>query len=559
LGEPFVANELIVRFRANIAVPEKSLFDNEVFLTANPVLTQLRAKHGLIAVERLIPDELPRPKEGLTVERLPGFTGRPPTPEEIAVIFHHFGQDRTFLLRFSRTIDPPRMAEQLMRDYPAMIEYAEPNVLRQLDRQPNDPLFRQQWHLRPRPGDPALRFDVWAAEAWDINTGKPETVIAVLDTGVTLDHRDLTNKFLTGRSFITGFRTPTDNVGHGTAVSGTAAANTDNALDISGLCWDCQILPVKVCTVNGCPLSAIAQGINYAVTQASRGVRVINMSFGGPTRTSSDLSALQSANRAGILCVASAGNGGEDQIGDNNDEIPHYPSSFATELENVVAVAATDRMNRLSGFSNFGRVTVTLGAPGEGIWATVPTDSSLEINSPNGVLPLPGTSFSAPIVSGIGGLIYSQYPGITPAQVRARLEGSVDRFETLLNKLATGGRVNAFRALEQDDIAPDPITDLRLQTDKTLSATLAWTATGDDGQQGQAMFYEIRYSQNEITDENFDRASKVKIAPFPKTTGTAESWTIQDVSSGMFFFAIRAIDNVGNKSPISNPVMVQVN
>jgi hypothetical protein len=87
---------------------------------------------------------------------------------------------------------------------------------------------------------------------------------------------------------------------------------------------------------------------------------------------------------------------------------------------------------------------------------------------------------------------------------------------------------------------------------------LTWTATGDDNQQGQAVFYEIRYSRDPITADNFQQATKVKGAPFPQTAGMTETWTIQGVPSGMQYFAIRAIDNVGNSS-ISNSPVVQVN
>lgn len=560
LGGQYISNELIVCFRENVPVPEKNLFDGEIRLTANAVLTQLSAERRLIAVERLIPEDLPRPTEGLTVERLPRFAGRPPTREEIAAIFHHFGQDRTFVLRFSHPIDPVRMAEQLMRDYSDLIEYAEPNVVLHVGREPNDPRFRFQWHLLTRTSNPDRRADVRAPEAWDMTTGSPNVVIAVIDTGAAFNHRDMVDKFLAGRSFVSGVSSPTDDNGHGTAVSGTAAANTDNALDVAGICWTCRILPVKVISRDGTgSLSAVTRGINYAISQASQGVRVINLSLGYCGTASFTLrNALQAAGTAGILVTAAAGNGcGNDGNGKNNDEQPDYPANFAAELENVVSVASTGRFNQLSSFSNYGRTTVTLAAPGEGIFTTVPTDTSLEISSSSGVAPISGTSFAAPIVAGIAGLIFSQFPGATIAQARARLAGSVDRFTEFLDKLAAGGRVNAFRALEQDQVAPDPITDLQVQVGSS-PPTLTWTATGDDGQEGQAMFYEIRYSPNEITAENFNQAFKVPIAPFPQVAGATESWSIRNVPPGTFFFAIRAIDNVGNSS-ISNVVMVQVN
>jgi subtilisin family serine protease len=557
--EQYVPHELIVCFRENVPVPQRSLFDGEVALTSNRVLTQLRQTLGLMAVERLIPDDVPRLKQEIsTAGPPPKPAGWPPTPDEIAALFHYFGQDRTFLLRFSQPIDPPRMAEQLMRDYPELIEYAEPNLIRHLDRTPNDTQFRLQWHLFHNISDPTRRADVRAPEAWDITVGSTEVAIAVLDTGAESTHQDLASKLMAGRGF-TGGSTTNDTVGHGTAVSGAAAAITDNMFGVAGVCWNCQILPVRVCGPNGCPVSAIFSGINYAVNQASRGVRVINMSFGGEGTSSSERAALASANTVGILCVAAAGNGDDDGNPLDNDETPHFPSNYSAELPNVIGVAATaSRANRLASFSNFGKMTVTLAAPGTGIWTTFPTNPNLEINNTNGVGSISGTSVAAPIVSGIAGLIYSQFPGITASQVRARLEGSVDQFPELMDKVVTGGRVNALRALQLDDIAPAAITNLRVHTGKAQPAALTWTATGDDGRQGQAVFYEVLYSPREITPDNFGQASKASAAPFPQAAGATESWMIQGVPRGTYFFSIRAIDNVGNSS-LSNSVRVPVN
>ncbi|MBI3952181.1 MAG: S8 family serine peptidase [Acidobacteria bacterium] len=561
-GSQYVPNELLVCFRESVPIPETNVYDAKILAAKNPALTQLSAERGLIAVEGLLPGDLPRVKGAVSAKRPPHSTAWPPAPEEVARIFHYYGLDRTFVLRFSQPIDPVQRADQLMRDHSNVIEYAEPNTIRHFSREPNDPRYRSQWHLSHKPSNPSFRADVRAREAWDITTGSSDVVIAVLDTGATPTHEDLTNKFLTGRSFVSGVRSATDDHGHGTAVSGAAAANTDNGLDVAGVCWNCRILPLKILDRRGNgTLSAEVQAINYAVTEVSGGVRIINLSLGscGGSPSSSERNALQAAGAAGILVVAAAGNGCEEEgVGSNNDETREYPGNFSAELENVVSVASSGRTNRLSYFSNFGRMSVMLAAPGEAIYTTVPTDTSLEISNAGGVLPIAGTSFAAPIVAGVAGLIYSQFPGITPAQVRARLVGSVDRYGDFLTTTSSGGRVNAFRALEQDGVAPGPITDLQAQAGSSPT-TLTWTAPGDDDQQGQAMFYEVRYSRNEITADNFDRATKVDIAPFPQAAGAAESLPLVNLPRGTYVFAIRAIDNVGNKGPISSAVMAHVN
>jgi subtilisin family serine protease len=554
---PCVPNELIVGFQPGVPVPEHNVFDKAVTTVLNPVLTQLSTTQGLIGVERLIPDEVPR-LSAKTTPILPDLQGRTPTLEDIALIFNYHGMDRVFLLRFSRTIDPWQMAEQLERDYPDIVEYAEPNIIRQLNIVPNDPRFSLSYHLLTRTTDPTRRADIRAPEAWDITVGSNTVAIAVLDSGVFFDHRDLADgKLLTGRSFTGGSGRPNDLHGHGTAVAGVAAANTNNGLDVAGVCWNCKILPVRVCGANGsCSLSGSINGISYAVTQSTQGVKVINMSFGSERGTiESETRAIQSALSANILCTTSAGNGGEDFIGDNNDDGFHFPSNHSVDFENVIAVAASNRQNQLAEFSNFGKETVTLAAPGDGIWTTVPTDTNLELGFATGIVQLSGTSFASPIVAGVAGLLYSKFPGITVSEIRARLIGSVDRLPAFMDTTVAGGRLNAFRALENDLNPPGPVLDLDVESGE--SNKLTWTAPGDDGMEGQAAFYEVRYSTREITDANFEQATKINQRVFPQTTGAVESLSVPSLPPGTYYFAVRAIDNVGNKGQVSRSVWIQ--
>jgi subtilisin family serine protease len=255
--------------------------------------------------------------------------------------------------------------------------------------------------------------------------------------------------------------------------------------------------------------------------------------------------ALRAANEARIMAIAAAGNGGNDSIGDNNDEVPFYPANFSLTLDNVVAVAATDQLNQLTDFSNFGPESVDVGAPGVSILSLTSRDPSVPLGRIDGLLSLDGTSPAAAIVSGIAALIYSEFPQITPLEVKRRLRGGVDRLPILLPLTVSGGRVNAFRALERDEVPPAPITDLRL-VDGSSPLRLTWTATGDDGQEGQAMFYEIRYLTAPITPSNIRFAQKVNVS-FPQPAGATETVTVpQGLSPRTYYFLICVFDNVGN-------------
>jgi hypothetical protein len=160
-------------------------------------------------------------------------------------------------------------------------------------------------------------------------------------------------------------------------------------------------------------------------------------------------------------------------------------------------------------------------------------------------------------VSGIAALIFSAYPESTPIQVKIRLLANVDRIPELANRVISGGRVNAFRALERDDVPPAPITDLRLLTDVT-SLTLTWTATGDDGLLGRAAFYDIRYSPSPITANTLRFATRVKDPPRPQPAGTIETWTLPpDIPPRTYYFLIRVFDNAGNMAE-SNQVEVTI-
>jgi thermitase len=260
------------------------------------------------------------------------------------------------------------------------VAYAEPNGIMQLASVPNDPLFSQQWGLfndgqTVNGVTGTFGADISAPAAWNIETGDPNTVVAVMDTGADLTHPDLVNELWTNPSDSShgydfydppGNNDPTDLTGHGTHVSGIIAAEGDNGIDTTGVAQRASLMELKVCGTYtaGCPVADEIAAINYAGAQ---GAQVLNGSIQGGTF----YQALQDAlnNNPNVLYVFAAGN-----QGGNNDASPTYPcaldQSGGYSANNVICVAATDQSDGLASFSNYGASSVDLGAPGVNILST---------------------------------------------------------------------------------------------------------------------------------------------------------------------------------------------
>jgi subtilisin family serine protease len=334
------------------------------------------------------------------------------------------------------------------------VDFVEPNYVVHAANVPNDPGFDQQWGLHNEGqlgGLPGA--DIHAPQAWDVLTGGPVTV-AVVDTGVDYTHPDLAPNLWSnpadpengvdddgngmvddthGTDFVNGDSDPADDSGHGTHVSGIIGARGGNGIGVAGVDWDLRLMALKFLDASGAGNTGDAvRAIDYAV---NRGAQVINASWGGPDFSQALYDAVKRAGDRGVLVVAAAGNSGR-----NADATPDYPAAF--DLSNVVSVAATDRSDRLIGFSNYGAKSVDLGAPGEAIYSTVPHTqggSSYALAS--------GTSMAAPFVSGAAALYRARTPASSPSQVRDALLGSVDPVPTLAGKTVTGGRLDIAKAL----------------------------------------------------------------------------------------------------------------
>lgn len=258
-----------------------------------------------------------------------------------------------FRLRIKTGVDPSALAAAYKTE-PA-VAYAEPNFLVQaVLLTPNDPSFSQQWALHntgQTGGTPDSDID--APEAWDLKTGDPNLRIALVDTGVDLDHPDLAGKVISGRDFENNDDIPQDDHGHGTFLAGIVAAVTDNNTGIAGTSWQGQILAIKALNFLGAGnIADVAEGMVYA---ADNGADIINLSLGSPNPSSTLEGAVHYAFNKGVVLVASAGN-------DNGPVI--YPAAYETY---VLAVAATDHNDNRASFSSFGP-EVDVAAP----WSRYP-------------------------------------------------------------------------------------------------------------------------------------------------------------------------------------------
>jgi fibronectin type 3 domain-containing protein len=423
------------------------------------------------------------------------------------------------------------------------VRIAEPDYPVHASALPNDPRFPQLWGLHNTGQSNGVSdVDIDAPEAWDTTTGSPTVTVAVIDTGVDYNHPDLRDNILrapdgnvVGWDFANGDANPLDDNNHGTHVAGTIGAEGNNALGVIGVSPTVRLMPVKFLGADGSGSTANAiLAIDFAITH---GARILNCSWGGGGLSDLLLEALQRAERAGVLVVAAAGN---ESV--NNDETPSYPANYNQFCDNLLSVAATDNRDELAGFSNYGRDTVDLCAPGVGIVSTLPNNNYGSYS---------GTSMATPHVSGTAALLLSRYPNLSLAQLRHRLLFNTDSVPALAAKVPAL-RLNAARALEADTAAPGTPGALTVTHLAATGLLLSWTASGDDGPLGRASGYELRVSDQPLTEDSFAGASRAQWLPRPAASGAPETYLLSLLAPGQtIYVALRAIDNAGNTSPLT--------
>jgi subtilisin family serine protease len=327
------------------------------------------------------------------------------------------------------------------------VEYAEPNYEISIEQTSvanasgNIDLSRQ-WAL--------TQIDV--QQAWNKTKGSREVVVAVLDSGIEYTHIDLSSNIWTrpdslapyhdpdlgtiddvhGYNAIANDGNPLDDNGHGTACAGLIGADCGNSAGICGVNWHVQILPLRFINAGGFgSLADALAAINYAIDRKRSGVnlRVINASWELSAQSRALEEVVRKAYDVGILFVVSAGDSHTDI-----DVNPHYPQS----LRDVISVAASNNADQLTASSNYGARSVQLAAPGEKVVTTVLGNDYAELS---------GSSFAAAIVSGVAALALSARPNLSVDELRAVLIDSADAHPELRQKVSTGGRINAAKAV----------------------------------------------------------------------------------------------------------------
>jgi len=359
------------------------------------------------------------------------------------------------------------------------IEYAQPNHIFSINPAtavsspstfstpidfPNDSLFIQQWALQT----------IRAPAAWEIITGDPNILIAVIDTGTDFNHPDLQTglwinsgedlnhnakadasdfnnsdddrngfiddlrgwdftdapSFPDGGDYLNRDNDPSDEQGHGTSVIGIIAATANNRIGVAGFAHGCRAMTLRAGTSQGLlEEDDVASAIVYAVMNNAR---VINMSFGDVVVSPMLRDVMRFAHARGVVLVASAGNSATDT--------PHYPSGFAE----TISVGATNRSDQLASFSNYG-ATIDVVAPGLGIWTTAMGGKYNQFS---------GTSASAPFVAALAGLLLSHSPDWSNEMVRAALTNSAADFgDRNWDRFYGAGRIDAAAALQIEQAA----------------------------------------------------------------------------------------------------------
>jgi subtilisin family serine protease len=450
------------------------------------------------------------------------------------------------------------------------VEYVEANtILRSNDTVPNDADFSKLYgmHNTGENGGKA-GADIKAVKAWDITTGSKDVVVAVIDTGINYEHPDIkpnywnnpgemgldsegkdksTNEIdddgngyvddFRGWNFVADSNDPMDDQSHGTHCAGVIGGSGNDGVGIVGVNWNVSLVGIKFLDAGGGgSLANATKAIEYAT---KLGVTLTSNSWGGGGFSQTMYDAIKASQAKGQLFIAAAGN----DHGNDNDSKGHYPSTY--DLDNIIAVAASDNADKMATFSNFGQKSVHIAAPGVDIYSSVLESEYKKMS---------GTSMATPHVAGAAALVKAAYPDATYLQIKDRILNGAEALPEWTTKVSSGGRLNLANSLENDSVAPSPVSQLAVASVTMNTVTLSWKAAGDDGEVGSAASYLVRYSEAPITTDEQWAAAKILSGEVKVEEQTASATYKFDELELSGFISIRAKDNVGNISKLSDSV-----
>jgi hypothetical protein len=350
--------------------------------------------------------------------------------------------------------------------------------------------------------------------ATDTTSTGCEVIVAILDTGVDTSHSALAGRLWTneaelsgqpgvdddgngyvddvhGYDFVNNAPNPVDDAYHGSVVAGIVAATANDA---AGVCANVSLMTLKVGDADGLNLDAALAAIEYAT---AAGAKVINISWTGPDYSQSLKNAIEAAGERGVLFVASAGNESK-----NIDEAPVYPASY--DSYNIISVLAMNASGELAWSSNYGRASVDIGGSGQSILST---ESAQETTMAAAYETVSGSSLAAPQVAAAGAMLLSQYPSLSPLQVKHALMQTADA--TLAGLTLSGGSVNVAAALAAVPTGqPGRVLNTRDDPNDPNSFYSSIQAAIDDANDGDVIVAETRASGNTVYRERLDFRGK---------------------------------------------------
>lgn len=354
-------------------------------------------------------------------------------------------------------------AVRLLEADPA-VEYAEPNWIYTTQAASNDTYYTNGslWGMYGDATNPANQFGSQAGEAWAAGKENCGAVwVGVIDEGYMYAHEDLAANAGTNPGEIAGNKIDDDGNGykddvygwdfagnnssvfdgkqddHGTHVAGTIGGVGGNGKGVAGVCWSVKIINAKFLGSNGGTTANAIKAVDYLTDLKTRhGINLVatSNSWGGGGFSQGLQDAIERANQAGILFIAAAGNSTLNCDSGSACYPAEYPNA------NIISVAALNSNGTLASYSNYGATTIDIGAPGSGVYSTVPAGNFRRVTS--GYASYSGTSMATPHVSGAAALYKAQHPSATAAQIKAAILNSAVSTPALQGKTVTGGRLN---------------------------------------------------------------------------------------------------------------------